>query len=118
MEIGLSVLWPAMPFIVRDIGGTEEHVGYAWAANMLGYLLCLLLSAATLGHLNPRHTTRTAVAVMLLATLVMVVVVYHAITQSQLGRPTLIWTMIAADTLAGAAMSLFRPFLIFWTTQG
>ena len=86
MAISLSVLWTAMPFIIRNIGGTAEHVGYAWAFNMLGYLLCLLFAAAMLGHLNPRHTTRAAVAVMFLAAFVMVVVVYYAITADQLGR--------------------------------
>jgi MFS family permease len=85
MAISLSVLWTAMPFIIRNIGGTEEQVGYAWAANMLGYLLCLLFAAAMLGHLNPRHTTRTAAAAMFLAILVMVVVVRHAIIHNQLG---------------------------------
>ena len=75
MAISLSVLWTAMPFIIRNIGGTEEHVGYIWAANMLGYMLCLLFAAVMLGHTNPRHTTRIAAAVMFLATLVMVVVV-------------------------------------------
>jgi MFS family permease len=116
MAMSLSVLWTAMPFIIRNIGGTEEHVGYAWAANMLGYVLCLLFAAAMLGHLKPRNTARTAAAAMFLATVVMVVVVYHAIAHDQLGRPTLIWTMIAAGTLAGAAMSLFWPFLMAWVS--
>jgi MFS family permease len=116
MAISLSILWTAMPFIVRNIGGTEEHVGYIWAANMLGYLLCLLFAASMLGHLNPRHTTRTAAAAMLLATLVMVVVVYHALAHNQLNSPMLIWTMIAAGTLTGAAMSLFWPFLMSWVS--
>ena len=116
MAISLSVLWTAMPFIVRNIGGTEEHVGYIWAANMLGYLLCLLLAASMLGHLSPRLTTRIAAAVMLAATLVMVVVVYYSITRNQLGRPMLIWMMIGAGTLAGAAMSLFWPFLMTWVS--
>jgi len=116
MAISLSVLWTAMPFIIRNIGGTKEHVGYIWAANMLGYMLCLLFAAVMLGHTNPRHTTRIAAAAMFLATLVMVVVVYYAIAHNQLGRPTLIWTMIAAGTLAGAAMSLFWPFLMSWVS--
>jgi len=116
MAISLSVLWTAMPFIVRNIGGTEEHVGYVWAANMLGYLLCLLFAASMLGHLNPRHTARTAAAAMFLATLVMAVLVYYAIACNQFGRPLLIWTMIAASTLAGAAMSLFWPFLMTWVS--
>ena len=105
-----------MPFIIRNIGGTEEHVGYIWAANMLGYLLFLLFTAAMLGHLNSRYTTRTAAATMFLAILVMAVVVYYAIAHNQFGRPILIWTMIAAGTLAGAAMSLFWPFLMTWVS--
>ena len=116
MAISLSVLWTAMPFIVRNIGGTEEHVGYAWVANMLGYVLCLLFAARMLGHLNPRRTTRIAVAAMFMATLVMVVVVYHTIAGDRLGRPALIWTMIAAGALAGAAMSLYWPFLMTWVS--
>ncbi len=116
MAISLSVLWTAMPFIVRNIGGTEEHVGFIWAANMLAYMLCLLFAAALLGHLNPRHTTRMAAVAMLLATLVMAVVVYHAIAHKKLNSPTLIWSLIAAGTLAGAAMSLFWPFLMSWVS--
>jgi len=116
MAMSLSVLWTAMPFIVRNIGGTEEHVGYAWAANMLGYLLCLLFAAAMLGHLDPRRATRAAAAAMLLATVVMAFVVYHAVAENQLGRPSLIWTTIATGILAGAAMSLFWPFLMTWVS--
>ncbi len=69
MAISLSVLWTAMPFIIRNMGGTEEHVGYVWAANMLGYMLCLLFAASMLGHLNPRHTTSTAAATYIRAKL-------------------------------------------------
>jgi len=116
MAISLSVLWTAMPFIVRNVGGTEEHVGYIWAANMLGYLLCLLFAASMLGHLAPRHTIRAATAVMLLATLVMAAVVYRAIAFDRHGSGILIWTMIGAATLAGAAMSLFWPFLMTWVS--
>ena len=116
MAISLSILWTAMPFIIRNIGGTEEHVGYAWAANMLGYMLCLLFAASMLGHLKPRHITRIAAAAMLSATIVMAVVVYHAIAHNRLNSPVLIWTMIAAGTLAGAAMSLFWPFLMSWVS--
>jgi len=116
MATSLSVLWTAMPFIIRNIGGTEEHVGYIWAFNMLGYMLCLLLTAVMLGHLAPRHATRAAAAAMFLATLVMVFVVYYAIARDQLGRPALIWTMIATGTLSGAAMSLFWPFLMSWVS--
>ncbi len=116
MAISLSVLWTAMPFIIRNIGGTEEHVGYIWAFNMLGYMLCLLLAAVMLGQLSPRHATRAAAAAMFLATFVMVIVVYYAIARDQFGRPALIWTMIATGTLSGAAMSLFWPFLMSWVS--
>ena len=53
MAIALSVWWTAMPFIIRNIGGNEGHVGYAWAANMLGYVVCLLLAGLALGQYNP-----------------------------------------------------------------
>jgi MFS family permease len=78
--------------------------------------LCLLFAATTLGHLNTRLATRTAAAAMFLATLTMVVVVRRAIAHDRLGEPVLIWTMIAAGTLAGAAMSLFWPFLMAWVS--
>ncbi len=123
MAIGLNVMWTAMPFIVRNIGGSEEHVGYAWAANMLGYMLCLLCAAALLSwgiltesHLNARRATRTSAAAMFLATGVMIVVIWHAIAHNRLGSPLLIWTLIGAGTLAGAAMSLFWPFLMAWVS--
>ena len=116
MAISLSVLWTAMPFIIRNIGGTEEHVGYIWAFNMLGYMLFLLLAAVMLGQFAPRYATRAAAAAMFLSTFVMVLVVYYAINRDQFGRPALIWTMIATGTLAGAAMSLFWPFLMSWVS--
>jgi len=116
MAISLNVLWTAMPFIIRNIGGTEEHVGYVWAANMLGYLVCLLFAGTVLGHLNARHATRTATAAMFLATVVMIAVVGYVLANHQFGNLTLIWTMIAAGVLAGAAMSLFWPFLMSWVS--
>jgi len=116
MAISLNVLWTAMPFIIRNIGGTEEHVGYAWAANMLGYMLCLLCAGTMLGHLNARYATRAAAAAMFLATVVMIVVVWHVLASDRLGSAALIWTMIAAGVLAGAAMSLFWPFLMAWVS--
>jgi len=116
MAISLNVLWTAMPFIIRNIGGTEEHVGYVWAANMLGYLVCLLFAGTVLGHLNARHATLTATAAMFLATVVMIAVVGYVLANHQFGNLTLIWTMIAAGVLAGAAMSLFWPFLMSWVS--
>jgi MFS family permease len=116
MAANVSMLWTAMPFIMRNIGGTEEHVGYVWAANMLGYMICLLLTATTLGHLAPRRATRIAAAIMFLSTLVMVFVVYYVIVNEQFADLALIWTVIAAGTFSGAAMSLFWPFLMSWVS--
>ena len=116
MATALSVLWTAIPFVLRNIGATEEHVGYALAANMFGYLLCLLFTAAKLGHLSPRRTTRAAAAAMFLATFVMLAAVYYAMAGDRLGRPGLIWAVIAAGTVAGGAMSLFWPYLMAWVS--
>jgi MFS family permease len=116
MAISLNILWTAMPFIVRNIGGTEEHVGYVWAFNMLGYMLSLLLAAVILGNLAPRHATRSANGAMLLSTILMVVLIYYMISRDQLGRSNLIWTMIAIGMLSGSAMSLFWPFLMSWVS--
>ena len=116
MAISLNVLWTAMPFIIRNIGGTEEHVGYSWAANMLGYMVCLLFAGTLLGHLKARNATRAATAAMFLATVVMIVVVWYVLANHRFGQSALIWTMIAAGILAGAAMSLFWPFLMAWVS--
>lgn len=117
MAISLNAWWTTMPFIVRNIGGSEGHVGYAWAANMLGYLLCLLPTGAALGHHNPRNTTRIAAAVIFLSSLIMSIVVYVILSKELVGNLSLIWTVIAAGTVAGAAMSLFWPFLMSWVSE-
>lgn len=116
MAINLSVLWTAMPFIIRNIGGTEEHVGFVWAANMTGYVICLLVAAILLGHVNPRWTTRVSSVVMLLATGAIAIVVYRAVASDQAGSVALVWGVIGAGALAGAAMSLFWPFLMTWVS--
>jgi len=117
MAISLNILWTVMPFIIRNIGGTEEHVGYAWAANMLGYLVCLMFAGTLLGHLKARYATLTASGGMFLATVVMMVVVWYVLAHHQLGNISLIWTIIASGILAGAAMSLFWPFLMAWVSS-
>ncbi len=117
MSLGLHGLWTAMPFIIRNIGGTKEHVGYAWAANMSGYLLCLLFAAARLGHLDPRRTTRASAATMFSAAFVMLVVVNYAVTNSLIGNPGIIWTVIAAGTVIGGAKSLYWPYLMAWVSS-
>jgi MFS family permease len=117
MAISLSAWWTAMPFVVRNIGGTEDHVGYAWAANMFGYLVCLLLAGAALGQHNPKNTTRTAAAITFASALAMSVVVYAMLSKELVGNFVLIWTVIAAGMVAGAAMSLFWPFLMSWVSE-
>ncbi|UCF14815.1 MAG: MFS transporter, partial [Phycisphaerales bacterium] len=116
MATALSVLWTTIPFILRNIGGTKEHVGYALAANMAGYLLFLLVAAARLGHLNPRHATRGASAAVFVAASVMFVAVCLAVSHKRFGSPIPIWTLIAASTLAGGAMSLYWPYLMSWVS--
>jgi len=117
MAISLSAWWTTMPFIVRNIGGSEDHVGYAWAANMFGYLVCLLLAGAALGQHNPKNTTRIAVAIVFVSALAMSIVVYAILSKGLIGNLALIWAVIAAGTVAGAAMSLFWPFLMNWVSE-
>ena len=117
MAISLSAWWTTMPFIVRNIGGSEDHVGYAWAANMFGYLVCLLLAGAALGQHNPKNTTRIATAITFASALSMSVVVYAILSKELVGNLALIWIVIATGTVAGAAMSLFWPFLMSWVSE-
>lgn len=115
--MAISVWWTTMPFVVRNIGGTESHVGYAWAANMIGYMFCLLLAGLALGRHNPKNTTRTAVAVNFLSASVMGILVYVILSKGLVGNLYLIWLVIAAGTVAGGAMSLFWPFLMSWVSE-
>jgi MFS family permease len=117
MAISLSAWWTTMPFIVRNVGGSEDHVGYAWAANMLGYLVCLLLAGAALGQHNPKNTTRIAAAIVFVSSLAMSLVVYMILSRDLVGNLVLIWIVIIAGTVAGAAMSLFWPFLMSWVSE-
>ena len=117
MAITLSVWWTAMPFIIRNIGGTESHVGYAWATNMLGYMVCLLIAGAAMGEHNPKNATRTAVVVIFASALTISVAVYFILSKNLTGNLALIWTIIAAGTVAGAAMSLYWPFLMSWVSE-
>ena len=117
MAISLNAWWTTMPFIVRNIGGSEGHVGYAWAANMFGYVVCLLLAGTALGRHNPKNTTRIATAIIFISSLMMSIVVYVVLSKELVGNLALIWTVIAAGTVAGAAMSLFWPFLMSWVSE-
>jgi MFS family permease len=117
MAISLNAWWTTMPFIVRNIGGSEDHVGYAWAASMLGYLVCLLLAGTALDRHNPKNTTRVASVIIFMSSLIMSVMVYVVLSKELVGNIVMIWTVIAAGTVAGAAMSLFWPFLMSWVSE-
>ncbi|KPL22958.1 MAG: hypothetical protein AMJ75_07035 [Phycisphaerae bacterium SM1_79] len=117
MAVTVSVWWTAMPFVVRNIGGTEGHVGYGWAANMFGYMVCLLLAGSALGRHNPKSTTRAAVAIIFASASIMGIVVYAILSRDLVANLVLIWIVIAAGTVAGAAMSLFWPFLMSWVSE-
>lgn len=117
MAISLNAWWTTMPFIIRNIGGSEDHVGYAWAANMLGYLVCLLLAGAILGQHNPKNTTRLALGIIFFSLLIISVVVYVILSKDQTGNLTLIWIVIAIGMVAGGSLSLFWPFLMSWVSE-
>ncbi|MEJ2647876.1 MAG: MFS transporter [Sedimentisphaerales bacterium] len=117
MSISINSWWTSMPFIVRDIGGTKAHVGYAWAANMTGYLVCLLLAALFLGSHNPRNTTRISSVVVFISTVVIGVFIYIILSQNITGNILLIWLIIISGAIAGGATSLFWPFLMSWVSE-
>ncbi len=106
-----------MPFIIDNIGGTKAHVGYAWAANMFGYLVCLLLAGLFLGSHNPRNTTRLASAVICLSTAAVGVITWVILRWHKESNLGLIWLIIAAGMIAGAATSLYWPFLMSWVSE-
>jgi len=117
MAISLNAWWTTMPFIVRNMGGSEDHVGYAWAANMFSYLVCLLLAGAILGQHNPKNTTRIAVVIIFLSLLIMSALVYLILAKGLVGNVLLIWTVIIVGMVAGGALSLYWPFLMSWVSE-
>jgi len=116
MALSLSICWTAMPFVLNAIGGTAAHVGYAPAANSLGYMAALLLTGSFLGHLNVKRATRAATLLAVLATSAMVFAVLGVKTGSGVAHTVRIWTMIAAGGMGGAAMALYWPFLMSWVS--
>jgi len=118
MSAALSIWWTAMPFILRNIGGTEEHVGYAPAANMLGYMCGLLVTGSLLHHLEPRWASRTAAAIISLVAVVICIGIYLASQSSQITSLVWIWTIIVLAATAGVAMALYWPFLMSWVSAG
>jgi len=57
------------------------------------------------------------VAVAFVSALAMSIVVYAILSKQLVGNLVLIWTVIAAGAVAGAAMSLFWPFLMSWVSE-
>ena len=115
--LSLSICWTAMPFVLDAMGGTAAHVGYAPAANSVGYMVALLLTGSLLGHLNVKCATRVATVLALLATGVMVLAVAAARCGTAAGYITWIWLMIVAGGMGGAAMALYWPFLMSWVSS-
>jgi MFS family permease len=118
MSAALGIWWTAMPFILRNIGGTEEHVGYAPAANMFGYMCGLFVMGSLLHHVNPRQASRSAAAIVSLATLVICVGIYLAGQSDNLTKTAWIWIIIVLAAAAGIAMAFFWPFLMSWVSAG
>jgi hypothetical protein len=54
---------------------------------------------------------------MFLAAFVMLVIVNHALRNSLIGKPSIIWTVIAAGTVIGGATSLYWPYLMAWVSS-
>ena len=117
MSLTLNSWWTSMPFIIDNIGGSKAHVGFAWAANMLGYLVCLLLAGLFLGSHNPRNTTRLAAAVSCISTAVVGAITWVILNWEMKGNLGLIWLIIAAGAIAGGATALFWPFLMSWVSE-
>jgi MFS family permease len=107
-----------MPFILKSIGGTEAHAGYALAANSFGYMCGLLATGSILHHLNAKRATRAAIVVGLLGAVVTYTAISFGRGQSQISPTLWIWTIITAGTVAGAAMAFFWPFLMNWVSGG
>jgi len=114
--LSLSICWTAMPFVLHALGGTEAHVGYAPAANSLGYMAALLLTGSFLGHLNVKRATRAATLLAVVATSAMVFAVFGVKDDTPVAHTARIWTMIAAGGTGGAAMALYWPFLMSWVS--
>ncbi len=117
MALALNALWTAMPFVIRNIGGTESHVGYAWAANMLSYMFCLIVTGFALGRHNPKNTTRLSVTIVFTSILTLSIIICAIILKNLNGNLFLIWAAIAACAVAGAAMALYWPFLMSWVSE-
>ncbi len=106
-----------MPFIIDNIGGTKAHVGYAWAANMLGYIVCLVLAGIFLGSHNPKNTTRVAAAVSFASAVGTGIIIYAIISRDMRGSLPLIWLIIALGAIAGGVTALYWPYLMSWVSE-
>lgn len=117
MALALNALWTAMPFVIRNIGGTEIHVGYVWAANMFSYMVCLFITGTKLGGHNPKNTTRISVAIIFTSILILCIIICTILLKNLYGNLLLIWAAIAACAVAGAAMALYWPYLMSWVSE-
>ena len=106
-----------MPFIMRNIGGSDAHVGYAWAANMFGYLVCLLFTGLFCGSHNPRNTTRLSAGIIFSSIVLVGAIIYIIFNQNINGNLFLIWLIIILGAVGGGATSLYWPFLMSWVSE-
>lgn len=114
--LSLSICWTAMPFVLRAIGGTPAHVGYAPAANGLAYMAALLITGSLLGHLEVKRVTRIAIALAFSAAVVMLLAAWVGLRAEAQDSALWIWLIILAGGLGGAAMALYWPFLMSWVS--
>jgi len=57
------------------------------------------------------------VAVTFVSALAMSVVIYAILSKELVGNPALIWAVIGAGAVAGAAVSLYWYFLMCWVSE-
>lgn len=117
MALGLSTWWTAMPFIIRRLGGTEEHVGLALALHMTGYLVFLLL-AYHIRSLSYKRAICCSLGIMSGATGVICLAVGRSFPEVSVSDLARIWMIIGAGGTAGAALAFFWPNLMGWAAHG
>jgi MFS family permease len=116
MATGLSTWWTAMPFILKDLGGTVVHVGLAPALNMAAYGAFLLM-VYRLHHLDSKYVTRASVWMMVVSCIVVWICIRFMTQTRRLDPLTGLWIIISAGILAGGAMAFFWPYLMTWVSS-
>ena len=116
MSFSIGMLWVAMPFIIKRLGGTDAEVGVYFATNMGFYAFGCLATGALLGHLRPKRVIHLGAGSMGLIVAVTTAVVFMAERAMCPFQPILLMFVMAA--LSGVSMSFFWPFLMGWLSTG